>query len=72
MTLYDVSLELLLNDLRYARDKASRLGFADVVEAIECAIMRLSLAIDHDASDTSKEASADECCLFPQRLPPAR
>jgi len=72
MTLYDVSLELLLNDLRYARDKASRLGFADVVEAIECAIMRLSMAIDHDLSDASKEVSAEEFCFSPRRLPPAR
>ena len=69
MTLHDVSLELLLKDLCYARAKASRLGFADVVEAIEGAIIRLALAMGRDPI---MELSSDEFCSSPGRLPPAR
>lgn len=54
MTLYDVSLELLLKDLVYVRAKASRLGFEDVVAAIEVAIAHLSAAMDHGNGATKK------------------
>lgn len=64
MRLYDLSLDLLLKDLVYARAKAGRLGFTDVVDAIEIAIKRLSLIIGREGGRL-KSGSTKPLCLPP-------
>lgn len=59
MNLVETSLELLRKDLILARAKACRLGFKDVVEALECAIKRLALAI----SRGGRPDAGDQLCL---------